>query len=302
MADSPRRSLTRLPDPMPDVLYFSPMKYIQVNGLKTAYYVAGKGERDILFIHGWAASGRMWLRSMWSLRHTYRTWALDLPGFGRSESPPIDWYTTEHYTDHVAAFCEATGIRPYAAIGHSMGGRIALDLARRYPHLAEKVIAASPTITGKLGFNLNILMAGGFGKALVRLSRHVWPLATAGVMSTYWTPRFLGSEGVKRSTDDLRRSSWQAAIGSLRAVASEDYSPYLPDISHPTLIICGQRDYTVPANDFRLAARSLPNARLVMLDQVHHWPADEAPHLFVETIQSFLAENGREGLRASNNE
>src|SRR5438045_1003542 len=108
------------------------MKFTHINGLKTAYYTGGTGKRDVLLLHGWASSGRMWLHTMWALRHEYRLWALDLPGFGDSQAPPTDWYTVERYTDHVAAFCEAMGICPYASIGHSMGGRITFDLGRRY--------------------------------------------------------------------------------------------------------------------------------------------------------------------------
>src|SRR5512140_2286451 len=102
---------------------------ISINDLKTRYTTAGRGEKHILFVHGWASSGRMWLRSMWALRSQYRMCALDLPGCGDSDSPDIEWYTLERYTDHVEAFCRALNIQPYAIIGHSMGGRIAFDLA-----------------------------------------------------------------------------------------------------------------------------------------------------------------------------
>lgn len=266
------------------------MRSVCIDNLQTRYYIAGSGARDILFVHGWASSGRMWLRSMWALRYEYRAWALDLPGFGQSETPETCWDTVEQYTDHVAAFCQALNIRPYVLVGHSLGGRIVFDLARRYPHLAERLMAVSPSITGRMGFNLNVLFSG-LGESLLDLSRRIWPLATAGALSTYWAPRFLGSEGVRRAADDMRRSSSQAAIGSLRALAAQDYSPHLVHIRHPTLIICGGRDYTIPSDDSRLAASRLPNAQLAVLDHVHHWPTDEAPDIFLSLLRSFLNED-----------
>ncbi|GAB4477824.1 MAG: alpha/beta hydrolase [Anaerolineae bacterium] len=271
------------------------MKFITINDLKTRYIVSGRGHGQVLFLHGWAASARMWLRSMWALRHQHRLWAIDLPGFGSSDTPDVDWYSIENYSDHVAAFCAAVGIdRLDTLVGHSMGGRIALDIARRYPHLVGRLVLVAPTVTGRLGFNLDLLMAGRLSRVLFNLSRWAWPVATAGAMSTYWAPRFLGSEGVRRTADDMRRTSWAAAMGALRAVARQDYSPYLAEIAQPALVICGARDYTVPPRDSRRAARSLCSGRLVMMEGVHHWPPDEAPETFLQTLSGFMNEHNVE--------
>jgi pimeloyl-ACP methyl ester carboxylesterase len=266
------------------------MQAITINNLRTRYYAAGKGP-DVLFVHGWAASGRMWLRSMWALRRDYRLWAMDLPGCGETDAPCLEWHTIENYTDHVAALCEALDIRPKAVVGHSMGGRVVLDLARRYPTLTERVVAISATITGRLGFNLDVFLVGGFGRTLLDLSQHFWPMATAGVMSNYLAPRYIGSEGVKRSTQDLRRTSWECAFGSLRAVVQHDFSSHLGEISHPTLLITGDRDFTVPPSDSILAAQYIPNANLVILKGVHHQPTDEAPGATLSALREFI-QNG----------
>lgn len=242
----------------------------------------------MLLLHGWASSGRMWLRSMWALRHEFRVWALDLPGFGDSEAPENPWNSISQYTDHVAAFCAAMGIKPHVAIGHSMGGRIALDIGRRHPHLAERLVAVSPTVTGRLGLNLDVFLLGPVGRALKGITSRIWPVAAAGSMTYYLAPRYLGSEAVRRTTDDLRRSNSNAAIESLRALVHEDYTPHLPDITQPTLVICGKRDYTIPPEDSRRAAALLPHARLLMLDQIHHQPTDECPDIYLGAVRDFL--------------
>jgi pimeloyl-ACP methyl ester carboxylesterase len=267
------------------------MQAITINNLQTRYYVAGNGP-DVLFVHGWAASGRMWLRSMWALRRDYRLWALDLPGCGDSDAPGIEWHTIANYTDHVAAFCEALAIHPTAVVGHSMGGRIVLDLARRYPALMARVVAISATITGRLGFNLDVFLVGGLGQVLLDLSQHFWPMATAGAMSHYLAPRYIGTEGVKRSTEDMRRTSWEGAFGSLQAVVQNDFSMQLGDITHPTLLITGSRDFTVPPADSILAAQKIPNARLIILEGVHHQPMDEAPEATLGALRDFI-QNGK---------
>ena len=58
------------------------MNDTQPNGLRTRCYVAGRGP-DMVFMHGRAACGRMWLRSLWALRRHFRAWAIDLADFAR---------------------------------------------------------------------------------------------------------------------------------------------------------------------------------------------------------------------------
>jgi len=270
------------------------MESIVVNGLKTAYHAGGLGPKPLLFVHGWASSGRMWLRSMWAFRHEYRMWAIDLPGCGASASPDMAWRSIERYTDHLAAFCEALDIRPYAVIGHSMGGRIAFDFARRYPDRVEKLVAISPALTGRLGYNLDLLLVGGLVGSAMKFLRRLWPIATAETMSLYWAPKYLGSEAVKRTTTDMRRVSWETATGSLRAMVRQDFSPKLAEVPHPTLLIHGQRDYTVPPDDSRIASRRLSDSQILELRGVHHQPTDEAQGQTLDAMRSFLA-NGRSG-------
>lgn len=272
------------------------MRFEEVNGIKTRYIVAGTGPQDVLFLHGWGSSSRLWLRSMWQLRYDYRMWALDLPGFGHSSAPPIDWYSIEALTEHVAAFCQAAGIQPAAVIGHSLGARITLNMAWRHPELTPRLVTIAPSVTGRLGFNLDILMAGEFGQALAKLSRWVWPIAALGAMSTYTTPKFIGDEAIKRTTSDWRQATWEATMGSLRALVAQDFTPHLAEISQPALVICGKQDYTLPVEDALLAAEHLPAARLVAFEHLHHWPMDEDRTATLTSIRDFIQETSPEAV------
>lgn len=270
------------------------MKFATISSFQTAYYASGSGERNLLFIHGWASSGRMWLRSMCALRREYRMWAVDLPGCGDSDAPDIGWYSIENYADHIAAFCHFHGIDHCAVIGHSIGGRIAFELARRHAYLVERVVAVSPLVTGRLGFYLDVLLLAGLIGRKLRLPRRVWPLAARSSLNEFWAPGYLEPQVVQRTTHDLRRTSPEAAIGTLRALIRQDYSPHLAHIHHPTLLICGERDDVIPPADSRLAAQRLPRAQLVMLAQVHHQPTDEAHEVVIQTVREFLANGHRE--------
>lgn len=272
------------------------MHFELVNGIRTRYIVAGTGSQDVLFLHGWGASSRLWLRSMWQLRHDYRMWAIDLPGFGHSSAPPIDWYSIDTLTEHVAAFCQTVNLKPATVIGHSLGARITLDMARRHPELTPRLVTIAPSVTGRLGFNLDILMAGELGLALAKLSRWVWPIAALGAMSSYTTPKFIGDEAIKRTTSDWRQATWEATMGSLRAMVAQDFTPHLAEISQPVLVICGKQDYTLPVADALLAVERLPDARLVAFENLHHWPMDENRTATLTAIREFIQEASPEAV------
>jgi pimeloyl-ACP methyl ester carboxylesterase len=131
-------------------------------------------------------------------------------------------------------------------------------------------------------------MGGLLGRA-ANWSRNVWPLATASAMSLYWAPKYLGSEAVERTTNDLRRITWDSAVGSLRTMVGQDYSSHLERVAQPTLLICGRKDFTIPPADSHIASQRLPNARLMVLDGVHHQPTDEEPRTVIQAVKEFLS-------------
>src|SRR5689334_12635198 len=105
------------------------VKHLSVGDTEFSYRVSGSGP-DVLLIHGFVSSGRMWEALICELAPHYRLWALDLIGFGDSRHSDLTRVLTVHdQAEFIAAFCAAVGIRPYAVIGHSMGGAITLNLA-----------------------------------------------------------------------------------------------------------------------------------------------------------------------------
>src|SRR5262245_34855879 len=102
----------------------APLQYLTVGDHHFAYRVSGSGP-DVLLIHGWLSSSRMWEGTMERLSPHFRVWAIDLMGFGDSWAADSSrLLTIDDQTHLVVAFCKAAGIRLYAGVGHSMGGAI----------------------------------------------------------------------------------------------------------------------------------------------------------------------------------
>lgn len=77
---------------------------------------------------------------------------IDLPGFGSSRNAPAAWtYTIEDQADLVAVLLADLGIGPVTLIGHSMGGSIAIALARRHPERVRSLVAIEPNLDPGVG-------------------------------------------------------------------------------------------------------------------------------------------------------
>ena len=263
------------------------MPSVRIDELEIFYRLTGNGP-DVVLVHGWCSSGRMWKDLVERLSHRYRFISPDLPGFGRSAKPENGWYSVSGYTEMIRAFVDKLHIRPLAMVGHSMGGAIAIKAAYQWPDMFERLALVCPAVTGRLNFSMDIFLVSGVGRTLMTLSQRIWPLAFLGVMSEYVSPRHLGNRAVRRIIEDLEQSDWNASYQSLYSMTQTDLSPLLPHIAHPTLIISGARDLTLPPEDARRAAAALPNAELHVFENSHHQPLDEEPDRFTRVFEAFM--------------
>ncbi|MBN2471545.1 MAG: alpha/beta hydrolase, partial [Anaerolineae bacterium] len=120
------------------------------------YHVCGAGP-DVLLLHGWLGSGRMWHGVMRALSPYFRSWAPDLPGFGASPLPEdAEPSSLADYQHSVRTFCDALSVRPYALVGHSMGALLALSLAVEHPELMDRLVLLSPPVRGRIGLRLDV--------------------------------------------------------------------------------------------------------------------------------------------------
>jgi pimeloyl-ACP methyl ester carboxylesterase len=214
----------------------------------------------------------------------YRCWLLDLPGFGDSDKPEQTWYSIPQYTTVLREFMRAVGLARAHIVGHSMGGMITFDLAATHPEAVEKVIAINPVVSGKA--TLRPLAGWPQGRAAldfaIRFSpRVIQPLLKQG------DGLHRGVRHLRRRTEDFAKGTPDAMLASGQAILRYDLVARLPHISAPTLVILGTQDATVSNADGRMAARFIPNARLLALPTGHQ-TTDDAPAITAELIREFL--------------
>lgn len=99
----------------------------------------------VVFIHGNVSSSLFWQPLMLALPDTVRALAIDLRGFGTSETLPVDATRgVADYSDDVAAVLAELGIRRAHLVGWSMGGGVTMQLLLDHPALVQSLTLIAP--------------------------------------------------------------------------------------------------------------------------------------------------------------
>ena len=109
------------------------------DGVAIRYEARGQGEPTLVLVHGWALDRHVWDGQVGPLSARHRVVTLDLPGHGESGRQRSRW-TMAGFGDDVKAVVEAVGARQVVLIGHSMGGPVVLEAARRMPDRVRGIV------------------------------------------------------------------------------------------------------------------------------------------------------------------
>jgi len=102
------------------------------DGIAIRYHVAGKGDPALVFVHCGGCERGFWDGQVAHFAAKHRVVALDLAGHGQSGSGRKDW-TMPAFGQDVVSVVEALGLKRVVLIGHSLGGPVVLEAARRMP-------------------------------------------------------------------------------------------------------------------------------------------------------------------------
>jgi pimeloyl-ACP methyl ester carboxylesterase len=255
--------------------------------------VLGVGNRKVIMIHGLAASLHDWDFLFPDLvPNGYAGYALDLLGHGDSPKPDSRAYQMDWLFDHFIQWVDTLHLsEPAVLIGHSLGGYIALEYARRSPERMRGLILVNPFY-----------------------SRHQLP---AFLRLTYRHPALGGwmasrtPEWLVRFVIDMTSISMGHSIGGMHALPEEvraqtvldytrtapgvynipntmqDLTCYLPTISIPSLVVWGERDQTLAPVSFSKLVAELPNAKAESI-RAGHVPHQSNADWFNGKVLKFL--------------
>lgn len=253
----------------------------------------GSGE-PLVLVHGIGHTWRGWKPMLPRLEESFDVLAPDLPGFGRSATLPASAAPTpEALADAVEGEMDAAGFETAHVAGNSLGGWIALELARR--GRAATVTAISPA---GLAFGRERAWARAVLVAMRRLSRAApAPLALLRnpVGRTLLAGPALGRPWRANPEELAEQAELYASAPAFDAalpLVIDGQPRGLETIPCPVLVLWGTRDVVLLPRQARRFERLIPGAELRMLKGLGHTPMSDDPELLAEAIRGFALERG----------
>lgn len=250
-----------------------------IGGYEVAYTDQGTGEVLVL-IHGLGADLSRWREVVGPLSKSHRVIALDLFGFGQSAKPDIG-YRGQTYVDQAFALLDALDIETATLIGNSMGGWIALLAAEQKPNRIKQLVLVAPAFIQGLpdGMSAEMLATGAAPQSENDMRAYLGRV--------YASPPTDGAT-VRQLLHEHRTANANGAIEAISrslAAGEDAFTPErLAQLHQPVLIIHGDTDGIVPITASEALVDLLPNAQLLPISKVGHWPQVEAPDDFLNAI------------------
>jgi pimeloyl-ACP methyl ester carboxylesterase len=252
------------------------MPLLQTDAVTFYYTVTGRATRypPLVLLHGAGGSRLDWPVELQRMPGV-QVWTLDLPGHGRSSGAGRT--TIAGYAQDVRAFLNAAHIARAVAVGHSMGGAIAQQLALDHPECVAGLvlIATGSRLPVEPALPERILRSPAV--TIQQIVEWAWHPATSAAQLA------LASERLAQTSPAILRGDFLACRAfDLRGRESE--------IKVPVLVIGAAHDRMVrPAFSVMLAER-MPRARLVMIGEAGHMVMLERPAEVAHAIMEWLGE------------
>jgi pimeloyl-ACP methyl ester carboxylesterase len=268
---------------------------VELDGASVAYLREGEGP-PLVLLHGDGESRLGWQAVMPRLAERWDVIAPDLPGFADSRLGGEP--TPERLAASVAELLQHLGVGPAPIIGNSLGGMVAVLLARAVPHQVRGLVLADPAGMGVVA-NPVLSVAAYPGLGELNAMTAALPLAgfaraEARRLLLFAEPRrapdWWRAEMVRLSRPDVvatsvaSRRATLAPWGQRRLVLQE-----LPEVTVPTLVVWGRDDLVFPLAQGRVATDRLPDGRLAVIPGCGHLPHVERPDRFLAEVEPFLA-------------
>lgn len=222
----------------------------------------------LLLLHGLGCSVEVWKPTLLQLadQNLERpVYAVDMPGFGRSEGPP-DAMSVSELADWVVRFMDLLGLPSAHIIGNSLGCQVALAVARQHPGRAASLILGGAVTGGdgvspwRMGLGLlcdGLMEPGVYDGSIARMYAQTGPRRYLKTVTKMWQDHPILEAGA---------------------------------VSVPCLIVRGTRDTAVSEQAVRTLAEVLPCGTFHAIEGSPHAVQYAAPEVFSDQVRTFVAQ------------
>jgi pimeloyl-ACP methyl ester carboxylesterase len=276
------------------------LETIEAGTVEVSALITGRMDAPpLILLHGLGATKASWLTVVPRLAKQHRVVALDLPGFGRS-SKPRGAYDAPWFADHVRAVMDELSLSSALVAGNSMGGRVAMEMAMRYPERVEAIACLCPAaaFNRRPALWLVKLLRPELGMLASRLPRGQ---LLGGLRRLFADANCIHDSWYDAAIDDFLDSwhsyqSRRAFFTALRNIyldepeGEDGFWTRLAGMETPALFVYGQRDGLITHHFARKVARTLPEARVLVWRSCGHVPQIEFPDRTARAMTDFFSQ------------
>ena len=245
-------------------------------------YIGDEGKGfPLILIHGFLGSSKMWEPQINFFKNHFRVITPDLPGFGKSNKAKSH-NSIQSIANLLMDCLEEKKIDKFYLLGHSMGGMIVQEMAKKYGNKIVKLICYS---TGPRGE-----MPGRFesvDQSRENLKKKGLEITAKNIAKTW----FVKKENAKYfdiCIEAGKQTSTKAADDALIAFKNWNGVDTLKNIKNETLIIWGDKDKSYNLEQIKALEKSIKKSKLVIFKNCAHNVHLEQPDQFNNTIKNFL--------------
>ena len=246
------------------------------------------GRQPLILLHGIARVAHTFDHLAPHFSKRYHVIAVDMRGHGDSGWDPKQAYLVEDYVRDIEALVEQLNLRDIVFWGNSTGGRVAQVFAGSHPELVAAVIVED------VGPERPSAISEGRGKRMAQ-EESGWASTDellAKVGKDY--PRTgaplleaLVRHGSRQRADG--RVIWKRDPAINKGFVPTELWRFVQNIKAPIIYILGGGSTIVPAETQARLARTLPQAEIVTMPGLGHYPSEESPAEFLAIVERFLA-------------
>ncbi|TIW14162.1 MAG: alpha/beta hydrolase [Mesorhizobium sp.] len=256
-------------------------RHVFANGIRLHYVRLGQGRPPLVLLPGITTPAAMWEFVGERLASRNDVYVLDNRGRGLSQGGSGLAYGLDDYAADTAGLIQALGLDRPAVVGHSMGARIAVRLAKRCPAAIGKLVLADPPVSGP--------------------GRRPYPMPLKFYIDS-WRQVSRGQgydemkDGLPWSDEQLElRMEWlptcdlTGIIESYESFHEEDIHSDLPGLVAETLLIYAEKGGTVSESDADEIVELVKKSRKQRIDGAGHMIPWDQLDRFIDAVQAFLA-------------
>ena len=263
----------------------------QLSTQTIALYSRKVGENGPVFVvlHGLFGSGKNWRSFAGSLEDDFQVWTLDARNHG--DSPHADSMSYQQMAEDVARFFAENELENVILLGHSMGGKTAMQLALQFPDriAALIVVDIAPVCYDHLHKQLKLIEAMQELDLAAEMSRSEIEKKLAVKIPEKRLLSFLMTN-LNRQNGQFQ---WRIGLEQIAAGMQEllNYPELKSVFKGPVQFIGGENSAYLKFEYHALIRKYFPESRITMLENCGHWLHVEQPVAFQKTVNEFLQDN-----------